>query len=208
MARLLIYDRTCRGRGPAPGLSRAWSVGSALYRASSWIDAARGVASWREAFEWLARVLPGEPIEEIQFWGHGKWGFVLVGDDVFDRRALGPGHALSRGVAAVRERLAPRGALVWLRTCEAFGARRGQDFAGALADALGCDVAGHTYVIGVWQSGLHALSPGCAPSWAPDEGLRDGSPAEPVRAAMSLPGEPRTIHCLVPRLPAFARAPG
>lgn len=195
MSRLLVYDRTCR-------LSVAWSAGSVLYRARSWLDAALGASSWSEAFEWLARVRPDEPIDEIQFWGHGKWGLALIGDDVLDRGALA-----SAPLAAVRERLAP-GALVWLRTCESFGAHRGQDFARALADTLGCDVAGHTFVIGVWQSGLHALSPGCAPTWSPGEGLQEGSASDPVRAAMSLPGAPRTIHCLVPRLPAFASAPG
>lgn len=202
--RLAIYDRTCRGRGPLPGLSHAWQTGSALYRASGCIDASRGVTSWREALDWVARVEPHDPIAEVQFWGHGKWGRALIGNEALDRDALGARHPLARSLAAVRERLSPAGALVWFRTCETLGASAGQDFARAFSEALDCTVAGHTYVIGFWQSGLHALAPGATPAWSPAEGLREGTPDHPIAAAWSMPGEPCTITCLVPRLPACA----
>src|SRR5262245_17997203 len=68
--RALIYDRTCVWRGGA--LSHAWAAGSRLYRALGRIDAARGVASWDEALGWLAELRA--PIDEVQYWGHGKWG--------------------------------------------------------------------------------------------------------------------------------------
>ena len=29
--RLMLYDRTCRGRGPLPGLTHAWSFGGVVY---------------------------------------------------------------------------------------------------------------------------------------------------------------------------------
>jgi hypothetical protein len=67
--RALIYDRTCAWHGGA--LSHAWAAGSRLHRALGRIDAARGVASWDEALGWLAE--RQAPIDEVQYWGHGKW---------------------------------------------------------------------------------------------------------------------------------------
>src|SRR5262245_30047524 len=110
--RLLVFDRTCTG-SPV-GLSTTWSVGAKLYRGLGRLDAARGVSSWGEALSWLGE--QRESIEEIQYWGHGKWGRVLVADDVLDATALSPGHRLHAGLEAMRDRLTPD-ALVWFRTC-------------------------------------------------------------------------------------------
>ena len=195
--RALIYDRTCVWHGGA--LSHAWAAGSQLYRALGRIDAARGVASWDEAFSWLAE-LPGA-IDEIQYWGHGRWGRALVDRDVLDVAALTRTHPLHAGLSALRDRMAP-GGLLWFRTCETFGALRGIAFAQHLADFLGARVAGHTFVIGFHQSGLHGLSPGLRADWAPDEGLAAGSPDAPVRAMPSRPWAPRTVTCLTPAVPA------
>jgi len=182
--RLLVFDRTCTW------LSRAWRTGSVLYRGLGRVDAARSVSSWTEAFAWLAS--HERTIDEIQYWGHGRWGRVLVAEDALDAERLRrDGAALSR----LRERLAPD-ALLWLRTCEAFGAEAGQDFAMRLADTLGARVAGHTFVIGAIQSGLRTLAPGTRPAWSPSEGLRDGTPARPTRAWGSSFAAPRTVTCL------------
>src|SRR5688572_11084395 len=107
--RVVVYDNTCvttRGR-----LSPVWAAGARLYRGLRRIDAARGVASWAEAFDWLAA--QREPLDEIQYWGHGKWGRALVGEESFDASAL---QARRAQLDAVRERLAPD-ALIWFRTC-------------------------------------------------------------------------------------------
>lgn len=197
--RLLAYDRTCVGR--PVGLTTAWSNGATLYRALGRIDHAFGVTSWTEALAWLARVAPGEPIEEIQYWGHGRWGRVLVDRDPLDARALADGHPLRASLEAVRERLVPDRALLWLRTCEAFGADAGLDFAARLADFFGARVAGHTHVIGAVQSGLHGLRPGSTPAWSPHEGLAEGTPRDPVRAYGSSMLRPRTIHFLTGEVP-------
>jgi hypothetical protein len=199
--RLVVYDRTCPGTGPLPGLSAAWAAGSRLYRALGRIDAWHGVASWVEALDWLAAVAPGCAIDGIQYWGHGKWGHALAGGERLDRAALVPGHPLHSRLARLRERLAP-GALFWFRTCETFGARAGHAFAESWSDFFGCRTAGHTYVIGWWQSGLHALLPGARAHWPIAEGLRAGSPEAPLRAAWSLPGEPNTITCLHGSIPS------
>ncbi|MEJ7596561.1 MAG: DUF4347 domain-containing protein [Kofleriaceae bacterium] len=191
--RALIYDRTCTDRGG--GLSRVWSAGSTLYRGLRRVDAVRGVASWDEALAWLGSI--EQPIAEVQYWGHGKWGSALVADDVLDVSSLTTRRA---ALEAVRERLAPD-ALVWFRTCETFGAEPGIDFAERLADFLGARVAGHTHLIGFHQSGLHGLHPGVRANWSPDEGLAEGTTRSPTRARRSAPWLPRTVTCLAGSVP-------
>jgi hypothetical protein len=183
--RLLVYDRTCVIRGRA--LSTPWAIGARLYRGLRRIDAARGVASWAEALAWLAT--------------HGRWGRAMVGDDVLDAGVLDTSHGLHAALREVRARLAPD-ALLWFRTCETFGAARGLAFAEALADFLGARVAGHTHVIGVHQSGLHGLAPGARAGWSPDEGLAEGTPADPKRAQPSRRRAPNTITCFDGAVPA------
>jgi hypothetical protein len=196
-ARLLVYDDTCR-----PGLSNAWAAGSWLYRRLGRIDEAHPATSWADALVWLATATPDRPIAEVQYWGHGNWGCAKVGDDVLDARALEPGHALYPLLARVRARLVPGGrALWWWRTCETFGARAGHDFAIRWTRFLDCTSAGHTYVIGVWQSGLRVLRPGEEPAWSPTEGLRDGTADAPVTARRSSPAAPSTITCFTGAIP-------
>ena len=193
--RLLVYDATRRDP-----LSFAWRSGALLYRGVGAIDASHGVRSWAEAIWWLATVRPSEPIEEIQYWGHGKWGGALVGDELLDVRATLPDHPLAPGLAAVRARLAGPDALWWWRTCETFGADAGLAFARTWTTFLGCRSAGHTHVIAAWQSGLHVLAAGEAPTWSASEGLAEGTPAAPVRARDSSRRAPSTIHFLTTHL--------
>ncbi len=194
----MVYDRTQTARAPR-ALGLCWSVGARLYRARRLVDAYFGAAGFAEALDWAARVEKGRPIGEVQFWGHGKWGRALIDRESFDRSALAPAHALRPKLEALRERLVPH-ALVWFRTCETLGALPGQDFARALGDFMGARIAGHTYVIGFWQSGLHCLAPGDAPDWDPREGLSAGTPEAPARALESGPFEPSTITCWDGRL--------
>ncbi len=201
--RLMIYDRSCRGGLARPGLSHAWWAGAQLYRGLRRLHAYQAVDSWAHALEWLAEYRPSEPLAEVQYWGHGKWGAARIRDEVFDRRALEAKHPLHARLAAVRDRMLPdAGSLWWFRTCETFGARPGQHFASELADHLGAQVAGHTYIIGHLQSGLHTLRPGQRPAWSEDEGLREGSPDEPQRAFWSSLRAPNTITCLRGTIPA------
>jgi hypothetical protein len=195
--RLLVYD-AMQARRPPRLLGWSWRVGARLYEARGLLDRSYAATSFEGALDFLARA--ERPIGEIQFWGHGKWGRILIERESFDRSALAPGHRLHAKLQAVRERLAPD-ALIWLRTCETLGARPGHDFARALADFTGARVAGHTFVIGYFQSGLHALSPGQLPSWDPTEGLAAGTADRPERAHASSPTEPNTITCFTGRLP-------
>ncbi|MBX3157802.1 MAG: hypothetical protein KF773_17670 [Deltaproteobacteria bacterium] len=179
-------------------MTPAWATGTLLYRALRRIDARRGASSWDEALAWLATLR--EPIDELQYWGHGTWGAALVAGDALDAAALAPAHRLRAGLDALRAQLAPD-ALVWFRTCETLGARPGMDFAMRLADFLGARVAGHTYIIHAYQSGLCGVAPGMTTHWSPDEGLLEGTPDQPRRARSSTPWAPRTIHCLNGRVP-------
>jgi hypothetical protein len=196
----VVFDATQLSRPPR-ALGASWHAGALLYRSMGYVDATFGARSVAEALEWALRTAKDRPIGEIQYWGHGKWGRILVDRESLDREALAPGHALRPKLEALRERLSP-GALLWFRTCETLGARAGQDFAAALGDFTGASVAGHTYVIGYFQSGLHVLSPGAVPDWTVTEGLLDGTPEAPRSARTSGPSEPNTITCFTPRLPA------
>ena len=192
--RVVVYDKTCvktRGR-----LSPIWAAGARMYRALRRVDAVHGVESWDEALTWLGA--QRESLDEIQYWGHGKWGCALVGEDALDTTAL---HMRRAKLDAVKERVTP-GGLIWFRTCETFGAKRGIDFAHRLADYFGTRIAGHTYIIAFHQSGLHALAPGARADWSADEGLAEGTADDPVRAKWSRPWIPRTITALTGAVPA------
>jgi hypothetical protein len=204
--RLLVYDRTCSGPGPLPGLSSAWSVGARLYRQRGKIHAHYGAASWDEALERLNRHEPERAIGEIQYWGHGKWGRLLLRGESLDERALLRGHALHEKLSTLRSRLTPD-ARFWFRTCETFGAEPGRSFARAFTDFFERDAAGHTFVIGVWQSGLYLLRPGAEPHWSKDEGIAEGTASTPLRAHWSSPAAPNTISCFDAEIPeSFGRA--
>ena len=199
--RLMIFDDTCRGSPLLPGLTHFWILGGLLYRALGRLDHFQGVRSWTEGLRWLAEIEPGRDIAEIQFWGHGNWGSALLNDKVLDETVLSPHHPLHRLLRAVRSRLGPA-SLWWFRSCQTFGARKGHSFASSFASFLGCRVAGHTFVIGPWQSGLHSIEPGEKPYWPLEEGLPlDGSPERPAKGRWSSPFRPHTITCLAGRIP-------
>lgn len=197
--RLVVFDATQLERPPR-ALGASWRAGALLYRGMGYVDATYGARSFSEALGWVLGVARERTIGELQYWGHGKWGRVLVERESLGREALAPGHALRPKLEALRERLAP-GALLWFRTCETLGAQAGHDFAQALGDFTGASVGGHTYVIGYFQSGLHVLRPGTAPGWSSAEGLSRGTPQAPESALGSGPAEPNTITCFTPRVP-------
>lgn len=173
--RVMIYDATWVGSKPDQWfLTTSWVLGGVLYRLLGRIDAVYGATSWPDALAWLGSVEAGRPISQVQYWGHGTRGRVLIARDPLDRRVLeDDDHVLASALRTARDRLTPD-ALVWFRTCLAFGGARGHAFASACARFFHCRVAGHTYVIGPLQSGLHTLAPGEVPSWPVDEGTAKG----------------------------------
>jgi hypothetical protein len=197
--RLVVFDATQVHRAPR-ALGWSWRAGAQLYRGLDWIDCAYGATSFDAALDWAARVEPGRQVGELQYWGHGKWGRALIDKAGLDRSALAEGHPLRPRLEALRARLSEN-ALIWFRTCETLGAVSGHDFASALGDFMGARVAGHTFVIGYFQSGLHVLAPGMRPTWTVDEGLAAGTPEDPRAALRSGPSAPNTITCLTSAIP-------
>ena len=166
------------------------------------LDATVGAGNWAEALDSLVQIGEAAPIAEIQFWGHGKWGRAMLGGNSLDQSALTPGHTLYERLCRIRERLMPEGeALWWFRTCETFGADVGLAFASAWTEFFGCRAAGHTYIVGFYQSGLHHLCAGERPDWSAEEGILEGSPSKPERARWSKRGEPNTITCMRGTIP-------
>lgn len=197
--RVMLFDRTCTHTRRVPlGLTHSWVVGGRLYGGLGRFDAWHGVSSWEEGMRWL---LTHDRLDEVQYWGHGTWGGARIHTDRLDLRSLEPGHALHPLLVDVAARMSPE-AQWWFRTCETLGAEPGQAFARAWTELTARPVAGHTHIIGLWQSGLHHLRPGCAPHWDPAEGLCEGTPSTPKRAYWSGPGRPNTIHLLRGRVPA------
>lgn len=201
--RLMLYDDTCRGRPLLPGLTHSWIAGAGAYRMMGRLDHTCGVTSWEQGLQWLATVGQDRAIAEIQFWGHGKWGYAKVDDDVLDVSALDRGHPYRPMLEAIRDRLVGPKAMWWFRTCETFGCEAGHEFARRWSGFFDCRVAGHTYIIGPWQSGLHVIGPGEEPDWPLDEGLAEGTPEAPRKALWSKPDEPNTISCLHNRHPVL-----
>ena len=197
--RLMIFDDTCRGQDGRLPLTWAWSSGAPLYRGLRRLDEARGVRSWAEGLEWLAGQT--EPIAEVQFWGHGRWGRALIGQEPLDAAVLHQDHPLNPALQQIRRNLTGPDALWWWRTCETYGCLPGQRFAEQWSGFLGCRTAGHTHIIGIWQSGLRGLRPGQAAWWDAREGLLEGSPEAPKKAKTSGPTLPATISFLNGSIP-------
>lgn len=201
--RLMVYDRTCTGRPFLPGLTHAWASGAWLYRALGRFDAHHGAATWADALRWLTEFEADRPIAEIQYWGHGKWGKALIDRVGLGVEALEPEHEHHEALSRIRERMLPEaGSLWWFRTCELFGAEVGHRFARQWSDFFEATTAGHTFIISHWQSGLHSLRPGEAPTWSTQEGLAEGTPDEPVRAKWSSWRAPNTVSFLSGRIPS------
>ncbi len=197
---LMVYDRTCTsGLGPI-GLTHSWIAGARLYGWMGRFDATFPAAGWPEALDWLATVSPERAIASIQFWGHGTRGRALVAGNSLDATAL-PGGPLHGPLARIRARMSAD-SLWWFRTCDTFGGDAGHDFARRWTDFFGCSAAGHTHIIGPWQSGLHRVLPGTKPRWSAAEGVASGTPSAPTSSTQSAPWLPHTITCLRGDVPA------
>lgn len=152
--RINIYDSN-----PGAGVGQwflkvSWFLGCFFQKLFGVIDDYYGYSSWP-----VAQASLPAGITQLQYWGHGSPGRIWMA-----------GRAITaQDLLVLKDKLAP-GALVWFRTCSAFQGDRGHLFAKTLADGLGCRVAGHTRIIGLFQGGLHSLAPAQAPSWPATEG--------------------------------------
>jgi hypothetical protein len=205
--RLMVFDATCSTTPLGPlgalpvGLTHAWTAGGPLYHRLGRIDAFHGAHTWDDALSWLATVEPAQPIAEVQFWGHGNRGMARIDGQPLNGGSLAARHPHRRRLEQIRARMSPSSRW-WFRTCDTFGGVAGHDFARRWTDFFGCDAAGFTYVIGIWQSGLHRLAPGTEPHWDVTEGIAEGTAHAPRRSANSAPWRPNTVHFLSGEIPA------
>jgi hypothetical protein len=190
-------DGTARGTG---GLTRFWKAGALIHRVVRYASATHGVTTWKEAFEWAVREsqVRGAPIAELQAWGHGGWGYMGMGSTRLDAEALKSAE-LAPSIDALSKAM-DRSGLVWLRCCSAFGGE-GREFAPRLAERLGVRVAGHTFIIGVLQSGTHSLMPDERAGWSTAEGIERDPRSGLNCARLSSPGAPNTLSCFRLGLP-------
>ena len=206
--RAALERRQARAASPdgkamgSPGLSPIWRAGTLLHRLTWAADASLGATSWPEALAWAAATSreSGRPIASLQVWGHGGWGSMEIGATALDSAALRSGHALAAPLDALKGALEGPESLLWLRCCSAFGHSTGSRFAEALALRLGCRVAGHTHIIGFFQSGTHSLRPGQKAAWDEGEGVKK-SGGQAISALTSTASAPNTVSCLTLGLP-------
>lgn len=182
--RVVIYD-TEPGFGVGNILlSWSWAVGAHLQKLFGFADAVYGAKSWEEATAWL-RLHPTKHFDSIQFWGHGAPGVMYIGGMPAQRDTFN--FLLGR----------VSGGLIWFRACSVFQGHMGHLFSERLANTLGCIVAGHTRIIGLFQGGLHTRAPHTAACWPKTEGELPKSWIPPY-----LRWGPRSIFCLTTRIPA------
>lgn len=199
--KLLLLDANRSGT-----LQGSWLVdfplalGAALGRVLGRFDGVLFASDWESALNQVLRFRDGEPLEELQVWSHGKWGEVRLGRDSLRLEDLGATSPRAAVLRRLGQRFGANG-LLWLRSCETFGSVRGKAFARSLADTVGVRVAGHTFVIHAWQSGLHSLRPSEAPGWPDDEGILVGTAEAPRSGRRSGPFERNTITALQMRAP-------
>lgn len=188
------------------GLSHSWFAGGALYKCLRQLDACRGFDNWPDALRWVADYRPSEPIDELQYWGHGSPGYVWMRTDALtahspDRQLWSANYGVQIDVMRLTRRRLHKDSLIWFRTCSTFAGESGHQFAKSWANTMGCRIAGYTHIIGPWQSGLHSIRPGEEPSWSLDEGILEGTPAEPKKMKTSAPWAKNTINCLRSKVP-------
>lgn len=180
---VVIYDN-------ADKAAQRW-VKTKLYRTFCHTKLVKGFDSWSDALHWVNGVEYGHPIRSLQVWGRGGFGSVFIGERCLNIRALSTESHFYGDLVTLRARLTPD-ATIWFRSSHTFGSDIGQRFAEAFTKFMGCTVAGHTYGLNAFHSGLRTLEPGTKPDWPELEGLvdaRDGT----MQKAGSAPWFPRTI---------------
>lgn len=158
--RVTFYDKN-PGKGFMQWLLKtSWLVGCWLQKLFGAVDEYHGVESIDEMREWMKS--KNTTFSSIQYWGHGSPGTVWVSSKpYFDYQWLWLAGFVNPD------------SIVWFRICSLFQGRLGERFSRTLADHLGCTIAGHTRIIGIWQGGLHTRKANSDASWSLTEGTEE-----------------------------------
>jgi hypothetical protein len=189
------------------GLVSSWVAGAArmlMLRRNTAV--AIGAATWESALPRMVEAARRRStrIGSVQVWGHGAPGRMLLGPtSEFTVASLRPAHVHHEALVQLREHLVD-GAWWWFRGCSVIAGHRGQRFATMLAAHMQVDVVGHTYTIGPYQSGGHAVRPGQAAQDVYDEmeGIAKGTAQKPQSFKMSGADEPNTVFATALNPPA------
>ena len=184
--RITFYDKN-PGKGFGQKLLMlSWLVGCWLQKLFGQVDAYHGIESIDEMRDLMKA--KNTTFSSIQYWGHGSPGVVWISSKPhFDYHWFWLASFLK-----------PE-SVVWFRVCQLFQGQVGERFSRTLSNHLGCTVAAHTRIIGLWQGGLHTRTPFSSPSWSLEEGLE-------VRKWAWLRDDFRfwnknTVFCLVTKVP-------
>lgn len=177
----------------------SWIAGGHFYKMFRSLEETKGCMDWIDALKYLSSVQPEKKIDTIQFWGHGTPGRVWINNDFLSVRSLLASSPHRAQLLKLKERVTPE-TVIWFRSCNVFAGQEGHLFAIAFCQFMNCVIAGHTFIVGPWQSGLHTIRPGERPNWSKEEGLikkEDGS----VEKVWSKPWSPNTVFCLTGKIP-------
>ena len=182
MRRIIIYDTAT-----PTAVMYTWAIGAPIYKAIGACLEFYPVKCWDEAAQ---KVSMYTELDEIQFWGHGYPGFVLI-----DKEHISTNDNESFAIAC-KNALKQEGVL-WFRTCASFNGDLGKEFAKSISSNSQRRCAGSTFKIGMFHSGIHSVKPGQEPSWPSTEGV-DPTTKNPTSSGI---GKPNTILCLQISLP-------
>lgn len=177
----------------------SWVTGGHFYKLFRGVEETKGCYNWTEALNYLSNVDSDKKIKSIQFWGHGSPGRVWINGDFLSVRSLLASSTHRSYLLKLKERLTPE-SVIWFRSCNVFAGQEGYLFAIAFSQFMNCVVAGHTFIVGPWQSGLHTIKPGERPSWSKEEGIKKKENGE-TQMLWSKPWSPNTIFCLTGQIP-------
>lgn len=193
---IMIYDSS---DWAGKQLRFSWITGGKFYKLFHSIEHHAGFDNWQEAFEWILSVEPDRKINSIQFWGHGSPGRVWINGDALSIRSLTEQSQHYIMLKKLKDRMA-KDSVIWFRSCNVFSASEGRFFSIAFCQFMQTKIAGHTYIVGPWQSGLHTIKPGQRPSWDLSEGLKKTEDGK-IKKLWSTPWEKNTVFCLNNKIP-------
>lgn len=185
--RVMFYDKS---KWAGEVLSSTWFAGGRLYKTFRSLDFCIGVDCWEDAFDWLLSVEKDKKISMIQFWGHGSPGNIFINNEQINTGIIRKDNVYHERALKLKDRLSDD-AVIWLRSCGVFAGPSGHYFAKRWAKFFDCTIAGHTFIVGPFQSGLHTIKPNEEPTWDLKEGFdKQGN------LLISKLWSPNTIFCL------------